>query len=253
MACATMGAEVGAPPPAFSKPAVVAFVARRSGPHLIEATVVPAVLFYGCLLAGGLNAAYVSALAWSYTALARRVLSHRPVPPILVLGVIGITVRTVVAVVSRSSFAYFFQPVLGTIAMGCVFLLSVVVGRPFIGRLAGDFWPITPEQAARPAVRRLFRNLTVLWAGASFASAALTMSLLVSLPLRAFLPVKQVPGFALTAGAVFVTVSLSLRTARAEGLVGLPTRLPVLPVLGPTHHRGPLLISAPIGSEPGVH
>ena len=183
MACATMGAEVGAPPPAFSKPAVVAFVARRSGPHLIEATVVPAVLFYGCLLAGGLNAAYVSALAWSYTALARRVLSHRPVPPILVLGVIGITVRTVVAVVSRSSFAYFFQPVLGTIAMGCVFLLSVVVGRPFIGRLAGDTTPrpFRYRDVGRLAMISRFRAVAVVGTLAVSGLPAWVLWLLVRL------------------------------------------------------------------------
>lgn len=220
MASPTVVAD--AQPPALSKLDVVGIVAKRSGPRLVEATVVPAVLFYGCLLAGGLHAAYAAALAWSYGALGWRVVSRRPVPPILVLGVIGLSLKTLVAVLSRSPFAYFFQPILCTVAMGCVFLLSVVIGRPFIGRVAGDFWPITPEEAARPGVQRLFRNLTMLWAAANFASAALTMTLLVSLPLRAFLPVKQVAGFALTAGAVFLTVSLSLRTARAEGMVAAP-------------------------------
>src|SRR5437763_14520238 len=110
-----------------SKLAIFFMVACRSGPHLIEASIVPAVLFYVGLVAAGLGAAYVAALSWSFAALARRVLQHDPVPPILVIGVIGITVRTLVAVVSRSSFVYFFQPVLGSIAMGCVFLVSVAI------------------------------------------------------------------------------------------------------------------------------
>ncbi len=217
-------AAIAPRPPEFSRLSVFVAVVRRCGPHLIEATVVPAVLFYACLVAIGLSAAYVAALGWSYAALARRLFRHQPVPPILVLGVIGITVRTLVAVISQSSFVYFFQPVLGTVAMGCVFLISVCVGRPLIGRLAGEFWPISAEMAECPAILRLFRRLTLLWAGVNLASAALTMVLLLSLPLGAFIAVKQVSGFAVTAAAVFVTVSHSLRTARREGFASMPAR-----------------------------
>lgn len=214
------------PSPGLSKLAVLQTVARRSGPHLIEASVIPGVLFYGCLLVAGLGAAYVGALSWSYTAVGRRIVRRRPVPPILCLGVIGITVRTLVAVVSRSHFVYFFQPVLGTLAMGCVFLVSVGVRRPMVGRLASEFWPITPEMASRPGVVRLFQHLTLLWAAVNLASAALTMSLLMSLPLGAFLAAKQLGGLVVTTGAVFLTVSLSLSTARREGLAFVPAEHP---------------------------
>jgi len=210
-------------PTELSKRAVLLAIIRRSGFHLIEATVVPALLFYGLLVAFGLGWAYVGALSWSYAALARRWIGREPVPPILVLGVIGITVRTLVAVVSHSSFVYFFQPVLGTVAMGLVFLASVAIRRPLIGRLAGEFWPVTPEVAGRPAIRRLFRRLTLLWAAVNLATAAVTMGLLLSLPLATFLAAKQVSGLVLTSGAVFLTVSLSLRTARLEGLAFLPS------------------------------
>ena len=217
--------------PELSKRSILASVARRSGPHLIEATIIPAVLFYVCLVAGGLGAAYVAALGWSYSALLRRALRRDPVPPILVLGVLGITVKTVVAVVSQSSFLYFFQPILGTVAMAGVFFVSVLRGQPLIGRLAGEFWPLTDEASARPGIRRLFRNLTLLWGASNIASAAMTLSMLVWLPLEAFLPVKQVAGFALTGSTVFVTVAASLRAARSEGLVSMaePGRTPARP------------------------
>lgn len=217
--------------PELSRLSIVAGVCRRCGPHLLEATIIPAVLFYGCLLALGLGAAYVAALGWSYGALARRARRRQPIPPILVLGVIGITVKTGVAVVSQSSFLYFFQPILGTIAMAGVFFASVAVGRPLIGRLAGEFWPLTVEAAARPGVQRLFRGLTLLWGGANLASAAMTMALLVWLPLEAFLPLKQVASSALTAATVFVTVSASLRTARREGLVSAQPRRRLTPAV----------------------
>ncbi|MDQ1518535.1 MAG: hypothetical protein QOE80_4365, partial [Actinomycetota bacterium] len=216
-----------------SKRAILATVVRRSGPHLVEATLVPGVLFYGCLVAVGLGAAYVAVLSWAYAAVVRRIARRDPVPPILVLSVIGITMRTLVAVVSRSSFVYFLQPVLGSVVMGGVFLVSVALGRPLIATLAGEFWPITPEAHARPGVLRLFRRLTLLWAGVNLASAVLTMALLLSLPLGPFLAMKQLCGLGLTAAAVFLTVSMSLRTARREGLcAGLPpVPLPIPAVL----------------------
>jgi hypothetical protein len=136
-----------------------------------------------------------------------------------------------VAVVSRSSFVYFFQPVLGSVAMGGVFLVSIAVGRPIIGTLAGEFWPVTPEVSARPGVLRLFRRLTLLWAGVNLASAALTTGLLLSLPLGPFLAMKQLCGLGLTAAAVCLTVSMSLRTARREGLSGVPSPVPLPAVL----------------------
>jgi uncharacterized protein DUF3159 len=210
-----------AAPAELSKVRIITAVARRSGPHLIEATIVPAILFYLCLMFVGLGAAYVSAVGWSYAALARRVIRHAAVPPILVLGIVGITARTIVAVLSGSSFVYFLQPILATVAMAFVFAISVVVGRPLIGRLADEFWPISPEMAVHPAVRRLFRDLTWLWAGVNLLSATLTMTLLVSLPLGAFVAVRQLAGLGVTAAAVFVTVSLALATVRREGLVDI--------------------------------
>ena len=211
-------------PPELSKLGILAMVARRSGPHVIEASVIPAVLFYTCLMASGLGLAYTAALGWSYSAVGRRVVRRHPVPPIVVLSTIAITVRTLVAVVSQSSFLYFFQPILGTVAMGCVFLMSLWIGRPLIGRLADEFWEVTPEMAVRPAVLRLFRHLTLLWGVANLVTAAMTLTLLLLLPLGPFLAAKQMSGLAISAGAVFLTVSLSLRTARREGFAAVPQR-----------------------------
>jgi hypothetical protein len=211
-----------------SKLDVLATVVRRSGPHLIEATLIPAALFYACLVWVGLGAAYVAVVVWSYAALLRRLVRRDPVPPILRLGLIGITIRTLVAVVSHSSFVYFFQPVLGSVVMGGVFMISVAVGRPLIATLASEFWPLTPEVAARPGVRQLFQRLTLLWAGVNVASAALTTGLLMSLPLGTFLAMKQLCGLGLTASAVCLTVSMSFRTARREGLHADPSPLPAL-------------------------
>lgn len=208
-----------APPQRPPTRAILAAVARRSAPHLIEATVIPAVLFYTCLTLAGTTTAILSVLVWAYGAVICRLVGHRAIPPILVLAVVGITVRTLIALASGSTFIYFFQPILGTVATAAVFLMSLVVGPPLVARLASEFCPVTPEIADRPAVIRLFRGLTVLWAGVSLATAATTLVLLISLPLAAFVAAKTISGLIITSGGIALTVSWSLRTARREDLV----------------------------------
>src|SRR5689334_15372575 len=63
--------EDGSARPPLSKLHVLAVLGRRSLPRLIEATVVPGVLFYLFLITIGPTAAMLAALAWSYSAVAR--------------------------------------------------------------------------------------------------------------------------------------------------------------------------------------
>lgn len=209
-------------PLSLSKASVFVAVVRRSGPHLIEASLIPTALFYGSLVLLGLWAAYTAALLWLSAALVVRVLQHKPIPPLLVLGVIGITVRTSVAVASGSSFLYFAQPIASSTVMGCVFLVSIVVGKPMVERLALEFWPLTPEMLAREAVNRLLRRLTFLWAGVNLAIAATNLTLLVWLPLPAYVAAKQGASLLITGIGIALTIDRAVRTARREGFAVRP-------------------------------
>lgn len=204
-------------PPAVSKAAVFVAVVRRSAPRLIEASLVPTALFYCALVLVGIGAAYAVALLWLYAAAGSRLVRRRPVPPLIVLGVIGITVKTAVSVASGSTFVYFAQPVLGSLLVGTIFLLSVAIGRPIVQALALEFWPLTPEMQADPAVVRLLRRLTLLWAAVNFAIGAATLTLLVALPLPLFVAVKQPVAWTITGCAIALTIDRSVRTARRAG------------------------------------
>lgn len=193
-------------------------VARHATPHLVEATLIPMALFYASLWTVGLGAAFVAGLLWSYGSVGRHVIRRQRVTGILVLGSLGITIRTLTALASGSAFVYFVQPVLGTVAVGVVFLVSAAVGRPLAGRLARDFCPLPEGVADRPGVRRLFRQLTVLWAGVNFAGAAVTLWLLTTQPLTTFVVARVPASMAITSVGIVLTVRWSVRTARAEGL-----------------------------------
>ena len=202
----------------LSKIRVLEAVGRRSLPSLIEATVIPAVLFYVFFMTLGPTAAMLAVLSWSYGAVIRRLVSGHGVPGVLQLAVVGLTVRTIVGVLS-GTFMYFLQPIATTVALAAVFFGSLAFGRPMIARMASDFCPLSPDIAGRPGVVRLFSGLTLLWAGVHLLSAATTFTLLVSLPTPTFVAVKSIVSLAITVSAIVATVSWSLRTARTENLV----------------------------------
>jgi uncharacterized membrane protein len=201
-----------------SKLAVVGAVVRRLVPQLIEASLIPTVLFYAFFMGFGLRWAVAAALVWSYTAVGRRLVAGRQIPGLLVLASVGITVRTVVLVFSGNSFVYFLQPILGTLVTAAVFGLSVRTGRPLVQRFASDFCPLSAEVESRPAVIRLFRRLTYLWAGVNIAAAVTSLTLLMTVPVGVFVGTKTVGAWVIICTGVIVTVSASVTTARREGL-----------------------------------
>jgi hypothetical protein len=208
----------------ISKLRVLKIVARRSLPSLIEATLIPSVLFYVVLVIVGPTSAMCAALVWSYGSVLRRLVSRRHIPGVLQLAVAGLTVRTIVGLLS-GTFMYFLQPVATTLALSLVFLGSLRFGRPMIARMASDFCPLDSEISGRPAVTRLFSGLTLMWAGVHLLSAGTTFAMLVSLPTTTFIALRSLVSFAITISAVVFTVSWALRTARSENLVLAPVPL----------------------------
>jgi intracellular septation protein A len=205
--------------PRMSKWPILHAVARRGLPRIIEATVIPAILFFVVVSTVGEGAAMIAVLVWAFGAILRRVVMQQPIPAILVLATLGLTMRTTVGLLSGSTFTYFLQPIATTVVLAIVFLGSVVIGRPVIARLAHDFCPISPEVARRPRVMRLFAGLTILWACVHVLSALTTFGMLVSLPVPLFVAVKTMSSFGLTAAAIVITVVWALRTAHQEELV----------------------------------
>jgi hypothetical protein len=65
----------------------------------------------------------------------------------------------------------------------------------------------------------LFVGLTILWAGVHMLTAASTFGMLLSLPVATFVLVKTVTSMGITAVAIVLTVSWSIRVARRENLV----------------------------------
>jgi len=208
--------------PVYERPTplvILRAVARRLGPQLVEATLIPSALFFASALLFGIWAAFMAALVWSYAAVIRRVVSGRRIPALLVLSTVGLSVRTLVALGSGSTFVYFFQPVVGTTVVGAVFLVSALAGRPLIARFAHDFCALTPDISGRPGVVSLYRRLTYLWASVNFLAAATTFVLLRLLPITAFVALRPMAMWAITATGIVITVRAAVRAAHRECLL----------------------------------
>ena len=205
----------------LSKLRVLKMVGRRSLPSLIEATIIPSVLFYVFLVTVGPAEAMLAALVWAYGSVLRRFVSGQRIPAVLQLAVVGLTIRTVVGLMS-GTFMYFLQPVATTVALSLVFFGSLWWGQPMIARMASDFCPLDSEIVARPGVVRLFSGLTLMWAGVHLLSAGTTFTMLMTLPTTTFVALKTVVSLAITISAIVLTVSWAIRTAHSENLVFAP-------------------------------
>jgi hypothetical protein len=158
-------------------------------------------------------------LGWTYVAVARRLVTGRRVPGILLLAAVTLTARTAIAIASGSVVVYFLQPTLGTALVAAAFLLSVPLGRPLAERLARDFCPIPPRVLTHERVRQFFLRITLLWAFTQLANAALTLWLLLSQSLATFLVAKTLVSWGLTGGAIVVSTIWFRRSMTRHGIL----------------------------------
>lgn len=180
---------------------------------------VPGALFYVFLTTLGLAAALAAALAWCYGVVGWRLATRRRVSGLLVLTLVGLTARTAFTLISGDPTLYLVQPAVTSGLVGAVFLASMTTTSPVVARLAGDFYPVGAELAARPPVQRLFRRLTLLWAVVCLVKAAATGWLVLTLSMPDVVLAKTLAFPLLTAAAAGVTVLAAVRVVRAEGLL----------------------------------
>ena len=208
------------------RPSLLAVIQRVSLSLLI-AVVVPAVVFYGVFVLAGVWTAIGAALVWSFGAIAWRAVTKRRTSGLLILTAILLTGRTALSVMADSTWLYFLQPIISDSFVAVLFLLSLASARPMVARLAGDFYPMDHELAARPRIQRLFRNLTLLWAVLALAKATVSLWLLQTQSLGTFVLVKSISMLTVNVLAAFVTIGLAALVARREGLMGSPHPIPV--------------------------
>lgn len=207
-----------APADVVVRPRLSAIV-RHLALSLLMATVIPSLLFYGCLVAGDIWAALVAALAWCYGAMAWRFRTKRPRSALLWITAAGLTAKTAFSIATGSTLVYFLQPAINDLLIAALFLASLASARPIVARLAADFYPMSQDVAERPRVQRLFWRLTLFWAVLCLARAVATLWLLASTSVVTFVAVKSVLTISIAVLGAAATVAFAARVARREGLL----------------------------------
>ena len=205
-------------------------VVRQVATSLLIACVIPVALFYASFVVVGVWAAMGAALAWAYGAIAWRAWTGRRTSGLLILTALVLTGRTAFALVSQSTFVYFLQPILSDLVVGLVFLISMLTARPLVARLAGDFYPMTDELAARRPVRILLSTLTALWATVCLAKAVTMFWFLQTQSLEGFVRIQSVATPTANVLAAAATVAAAALVARREGMLA-PRRSAGAPVI----------------------
>ena len=180
--------------------------ARHAGPHLLEATLIPLVIFYAAFAVVGVWGALVASLLWSYGAIGYRLVMRKRVPGILAIGALLITARTALALLTGSVFLYFLQPALGTAVVAVAFLVSVIGGRPLAQHLAGDFCPLPAALLERPFMRSFFAHVTLLWGAVHLMKAGASVWLLHVQSVGAYVITSR----AISVGSTVLAVALSV-------------------------------------------
>jgi hypothetical protein len=114
-------------------------------------------------------------------------------------------VRTLLAVLSHSTFIYFLQPTLGTAAIAGAFLLSVPLDRPLAGRLADDFCPLPADIRTNAHVRQFFRQISLLWAFIGAVNVTVTLWLLFTQSIGTYVVAKTAASSGLTVSAIIIS------------------------------------------------
>jgi hypothetical protein len=220
---------------------------RHSRRVVLEGVVAPFAIFYVVLLMAGIRGACIAGLGWSLFALVRRLVRRERIPATLVVGTLMLAFRTALTVATGSAFLYFAQPTAGTALLAVVVLATALVRRPILERLAHDFCPLDPALVRRAAVRRFFRQVSVLWGLVFLANSACVMWLLLTTSIRAFVVERTVLSWLVTAAAIVASVVWFVRVMRGEKVkVHFSGRIPPRVGAGATSVR--LAAAAPPGS-----
>jgi hypothetical protein len=190
---------------------------RHAVPIVFEGMIAPMAIFYTMLVIAGFRGAILAALAWSYAAVIRRVVRGERISTLLILGSVLVTLRTIVAFVTGSSFVYFVQPLAGTVVIAVVLLASAVIRRPFTQRFAHDFCPLDSELLAQPRVQQFFVRISLVWAAVLLVNSGTVLWLLMSSSLKAFVLERTAVTWSLTAGAIFCSIYGFTMTMRRSG------------------------------------
>lgn len=184
-----------------------------SGPRFLRDAFGPTVIFYLGWKLHGLVAGIAAASVWTLTVYLWERRHGRPG----VAARIGLAIALVQAVAglaSRSPVGYFAPPIVVNTIYGLAFLVSVAIGRPLAWVFARELYPGTIDEAARPALRRVFARISVVWGVYMLFRSAVRIVVLMHFSIDVYVAVNVLTATPMTIGLMAWSFWYGLRALR---------------------------------------
>jgi hypothetical protein len=146
------------------------------GPRGLVDSGLPAIVFVIANAIGGLTPAIIAAIAVGLVLVVVRLYRKEPLQQ-AVAGFFGLAIAALVAARTGNATGFFLPGILYQAFLAVLAVVSLVVGRPYVGYLMAALDPKYTHWRDSPALRRAMSFATVLW-GLIFALRAIVQGLL---------------------------------------------------------------------------
>ena len=179
-------------------------------PGVLREGFLPLGAFYAGLELSGLTVGVVaSALASVLIYLYERRRGRDALLVRLSLGFVA--VQSIVGLVANSATVYLAQPVLLAAAWGLAFVVSVVIGKPLAGSLAGAWYPFPQWLRESHDFKRVFTVESLVWGAYFLGRSALRLAVLLHGSIGGFLVITFLTGVPVTILLLAWSIRYSIR------------------------------------------
>jgi hypothetical protein len=169
----------------------------------------------------GRNAGLLAALAAVWITLAVRKIRAGPVPKLLTISTIVLTLQTAAAIGTGELWIFLLHFPVANLCLSILFARTARGQSPIIAKLAAEVVALRQPATPNPGLHRFFQAATWLWAGIFLLLAACLAGLLVTQPTPMFLLLSTVATVALIVTGTGAS-ALWLRAVLRR--LGLPVR-----------------------------
>jgi hypothetical protein len=145
----------------------------------------------------GRNAGLVAGVAVVWITVAVRKIRAEPVPSLLVISTIVLTLQTAVAVGTGELWIFLLHFPIANLALCILFARTARGANPIVARLAAEVVSLRQPSTYNAGLHRFFQDATWLWAGIFLLLAVCLAALLATQPTAMFLLLSTVATVAL--------------------------------------------------------
>jgi hypothetical protein len=167
---------------------------------------------------GGRDAGLVAGLVAIWLTVLIRKIATGPVPSLLTISAIVLTLQTAVVLATGVLWLFLLQFPLANLCMCVVFARTAAGSDPLVARLAAEVVALRQPSTYYPGLHRFFQGATWLWAGIFLLLTAALAVLMFAEPASVFLVVSTVATIALVAAGTGVSTLWFLSVLRRLGL-----------------------------------